>query len=86
MSARQPSAASRFALRFIATYRLEVSGRRGHICGSSPSCSEYGELAYRNYGFFTATALTLRHLVACGPPARDTAQSAGEVTDTPAEG
>ena len=71
MSAGEPSAASRFALRFIATYRAEVSGRHRHLCGSVPSCSKYGEAAYRNHGFLRATTLTLRRLIACRPPVRD---------------
>lgn len=69
MSASQPSAPSRFALRFIATYRQEVSGRNGHRCGSTPTCSEYGDIVYRTHGFVKATALTLRHLLSCRPPA-----------------
>jgi putative component of membrane protein insertase Oxa1/YidC/SpoIIIJ protein YidD len=66
--ARQPSTPSRFALRFIATYRQEVSGRRGHVCGSTPSCSEYGETAYLTHGFAKATALTIRRVLRCRPP------------------
>lgn len=69
MSRRRPSPASRFALRFIATYREEVSGRRAHVCGSVPSCSEYGEAAYQAHGFVRATALTVAHIARCRPPA-----------------
>ena len=48
----------------------EVSGRHGHTCGSVPSCYEYGEAAYREHPFLKATALTVRRIVACRPPAR----------------
>lgn len=70
MTPRRQSAASRFAIRFIATYRAEVSGRVPHVCGSTPSCSEYGDAAFRDRGFLRATALTMRRVARCRPPAR----------------
>jgi putative component of membrane protein insertase Oxa1/YidC/SpoIIIJ protein YidD len=75
MTEQPVSAASRFALRFIATYRQEVSGSRGHVCGSVPSCSEYGELAYRSHGFARATILTLSHVARCRPPVAGVARA-----------
>ena len=69
MTPRRPSAASRFAIRFIATYRAEVAGRVPHACGSTPTCSEYGAAAYREHGFFRATAMTVRRVARCRPPA-----------------
>lgn len=67
MTRQRQSRASRFALRFIATYRAEVSSRHGHTCGSIPTCSEYGEAAYRNHSFLAATALTLQQVLRCRP-------------------
>jgi putative component of membrane protein insertase Oxa1/YidC/SpoIIIJ protein YidD len=78
VSTRRPSAASRFALRFIATYQQEVAPRGRHRCGSTPSCSEYGEIAYRSHGVVRATILVVAHLARCRPPAHSAPSDAGE--------
>ncbi len=64
---RRPSAASRFAIRFIETYRERVSHRLRARCRFVPGCSEYGLEAYRRYGFVTATLKTLWRLARCNP-------------------
>jgi hypothetical protein len=61
------SPTSRFAVRFIAIYRANVSHRVRTACRFEPSCSAYGLEAYQAYGFFTATAKTLRRLMRCRP-------------------
>lgn len=65
---RRVSPASRFALRFIATYRADVAHRIGARCPHTPSCSEYGRQAYLEHGFWKATRLTWRRLRSCRPP------------------
>lgn len=62
---RRTSAASRFALRFIATYRANVSQRVRTACRFEPSCSAFGLEAYRRYGFWRATAKTVGRLARC---------------------
>lgn len=62
-----PSALSRFAVRFIETYRQRVSARLGAACRFEPSCSEYGLEAYRKYGFGRATLKTTWRVLRCNP-------------------
>ena len=64
---RERTALSRFAERFIRTYKRRVSPRLGAHCRFEPSCSEYGLEAYRRYGFPKATAKTLWRIVRCNP-------------------
>lgn len=62
---RQSSAPSRFAVRFIETYRAHVGPSLNVKCRFEPSCSEYGLEAYRMYGFLKATRKTLGRLSRC---------------------
>ena len=64
---REPSAAGRFALRFIETYQQQTRPRLDTGCRFEPTCSEYGRLAFQRYGFFTATRKTLGRLRRCRP-------------------
>jgi uncharacterized protein len=41
--------------------------RHGLRCLHHPSCSQYGILAYKKHGFFTATVLTFRRYQDCHP-------------------
>lgn len=66
------SAASRFALWYIETYRARVASRLAARCRFQPSCSEYGLEAYRRYGFLRATAKTVWRLLRCHPFRRAT--------------
>jgi len=65
--ARKLSPFSRFAERFIETYKQRVSPQLGARCRFEPSCSEYGLEAYRRYGFLKATGKTAWRLVRCNP-------------------
>lgn len=67
MSARA-SVGSRFAIRFVETYRVTstLEGTRSG-CPFEPSCSTYALRAYHRYGFWRATVLTLRRLSRCRP-------------------
>jgi len=64
---RKLSPFSRFAVRFIETYRLRVGPGLGARCRFEPSCSSYGLEAYQRYGFWKALAKTLWRLVRCNP-------------------
>jgi putative membrane protein insertion efficiency factor len=65
--ARKLSPLSRFAERFIETYKQRVSPRLGARCRFEPSCSRYGLEAYRRYGFLKATGKTAWRLLRCNP-------------------
>jgi putative membrane protein insertion efficiency factor len=56
---------SRFAIRFIETYRANVAAGLDGRCRFTPSCSEYGLAAYRKYGFFKATRKTVWRIARC---------------------
>lgn len=64
---RSLSRASRFAERFILTYKERVSPSLGTNCRYVPTCSEYGLESYRRYGFMKATAKTVWRLLRCNP-------------------
>jgi len=62
---RQLSLPSRFAVRFIETYRAQVGPELNVRCRFDPTCSGYGLAAYRRYGFLKATIKTLGRLARC---------------------
>ncbi len=62
------SAGSRFALRFVQTYRATAEHQGLQVrCRFEPSCSAYALEAYRRHGFWRATVRTLRRLSRCRP-------------------
>jgi putative membrane protein insertion efficiency factor len=67
VSQRALSRPSRFAVRFIETYRTGVAPQSRHTCRFEPSCSTYGLEAYRRYGFLRATAKTMWRILRCNP-------------------
>jgi putative membrane protein insertion efficiency factor len=58
---------SRFAIRFIESYRRRVSGRLGVQCRFEPSCSAYALEAYCRLGFVKATRATVSRILRCNP-------------------
>ena len=55
------------ALRFIDTYQRRVAAELGTACPFTPSCSEYGRLAFERHGALRATRLTVGRLRRCRP-------------------
>jgi len=51
-------------------YRFTLSPFVGRYCRFSPTCSQYGLEAYRTYGPWRATRLTLCRLARCQPLAK----------------
>lgn len=54
----------------IVLYQKTLSGAfasMGARCHFTPSCSEYGRLAVRKYGFLGGTLRTAHRLARCGP-------------------
>ena len=56
---------SRFAIRFIETYRERVGHRLPSRCRFQPTCSQYGLEAYRKYAFVKATRKTIWRIARC---------------------
>lgn len=67
VSRRHLTAASRFAVRFIRTYRARVGPGLRAECRFEPSCSTYALGAYHRYGFLRATVKTLGRIWRCRP-------------------
>lgn len=61
------SFASRFAIRYIESYRLRVAPGLRARCRFEPSCSAYALGAYEQCGFLRATGKTLWRLLRCNP-------------------
>jgi putative component of membrane protein insertase Oxa1/YidC/SpoIIIJ protein YidD len=59
---------SRFAIRFIHTYQLHVSGRLRTGCADAESCSDYGIRMFEQHRFPLASAQTLIRIARCRPP------------------
>jgi hypothetical protein len=58
------------AIGLIRAYQATLSpvlSRRGVRCLHYPTCSQYGILAYRKYGFWRATRVTWRRYRDCHP-------------------
>lgn len=51
----------------IRLYQLFISPILGPSCRFEPSCSNYAMIAYRRYGFFKGSWLTIRRLMRCHP-------------------
>lgn len=53
---------------FIRLYQKYISPLKGHgSCRFTPTCSQYALEAYREWGFFAGTALTVWRLLRCNP-------------------
>lgn len=48
-------------------YKKVISPLKGKKCGFYPTCSVYAMEAYREFGFFKGSFLTLRRVLKCGP-------------------
>ena len=64
-------------LLLIYLYRLIISPFLPHVCKVKPSCSKYAFNAFKQYGIFKGTALTLKRILKCS------SKSAGGVDPVP---
>ncbi|MCM1042692.1 MAG: membrane protein insertion efficiency factor YidD [Corallococcus sp.] len=56
------------AIAMLKLYKATISKwKGGKKCIYTPSCSVYGMEAYKLYGFFKGTYLTLKRLFRCAP-------------------
>ncbi|MGE4313233.1 MAG: membrane protein insertion efficiency factor YidD [Pseudobdellovibrionaceae bacterium] len=59
--------ASRAAIAVIKVYRFVLSPFMGNQCRFTPTCSAYGEEAFRVHGFWKGFYLTFRRISRCHP-------------------
>ena len=58
---------SKIIIFFIRTYQLIISPIFPSCCRFTPTCSEYGLIAFKKYPFIKASKLTLKRLIKCRP-------------------
>lgn len=59
---------NRIMIRVITFYQKHISGYLGQSkCRFYPTCSQYAAQAYKKYGFFKATGLTVYRVLRCNP-------------------
>lgn len=63
----KPSIPCRVALLLIRFYQLAISPHFLGCCRFEPTCSQYGMVAFRRYGFWKAFKLTAKRLIKCHP-------------------
>ncbi|MDQ4005719.1 MAG: membrane protein insertion efficiency factor YidD, partial [Actinomycetota bacterium] len=68
MTEQALSPLSRFAVRFIRTYQLDVRHRVGARCGGGESCSDHALRMFEQHGFITASGRTIWRIATCRPP------------------
>lgn len=51
----------------IKFYQKFISPLKGQTCRFYPTCSTYAIEAYKKYGFFKGTILTLKRILKCHP-------------------
>ena len=56
-----------FAIFVIYFYRIVISPQLAGCCRFYPSCSEYGLIAFKRFGFFKGFYLTVRRIARCRP-------------------
>lgn len=54
-------------IELIKFYRVAISPFKPPTCRFYPTCSEYGLEAYRRFGFFKGTYLTVKRISKCHP-------------------
>jgi len=54
-------------LALLKVYRYLISPLLGSHCRFYPSCSHYSEEAYRKFGIYKGTVLTIKRLAKCHP-------------------
>jgi putative membrane protein insertion efficiency factor len=64
---RRSSPLSRFAERFITTYKSRVAPTLPSRCRFEPTCSQYALASYERHGFLRATAKTAWRVLRCNP-------------------
>ncbi|MEE2757149.1 MAG: membrane protein insertion efficiency factor YidD [Myxococcota bacterium] len=58
---------SRFCIWLIRCYQRYISPLTPPTCRFQPTCSQYAITAYRRFGFFRGSFLTLKRVCKCHP-------------------
>ena len=58
---------SYIVIALITVYRTVLSPLFPACCRFTPTCSEYGLIAFKRYGFIKAFVLTVKRIVRCRP-------------------
>ncbi|WP_126323451.1 membrane protein insertion efficiency factor YidD [Candidatus Rickettsiella viridis] len=51
----------------LQVYRYLISPLLGHSCRFYPSCSNYAQLAIKQYGSYVGICMTIKRLLCCHP-------------------
>jgi putative membrane protein insertion efficiency factor len=51
----------------LQVYRYSISPLLGHSCRFYPSCSNYAQLAIKQYGIYVGIRMTIKRLLCCHP-------------------
>lgn len=57
----------RIVIGLIRCYQIAISPHFPGCCRFTPTCSEYGIIALRRFGFFKGSYLTIRRILRCRP-------------------
>lgn len=57
----------KIALSLIRWYQEKISKQTNPKCRHSPTCSNYGLIAYKRFNFFKASFFTLKRVLSCNP-------------------
>ena len=58
---------TKILIKIIKGYKFLISPLLGNSCRYLPTCSEYSMEAFKNYGFFKGTYMSVRRILSCHP-------------------
>ena len=63
----EKSIVNKIAILLIRCYQIAISPHLAGCCRFEPTCSQYGLIAFRKYGFLKALKLTAKRIARCRP-------------------
>ena len=61
------SITTKILIKIIKGYKFLLSPLLGNSCRYLPTCSEYSIEAFKNYGFFKGTYMSVKRILSCHP-------------------
>ena len=58
---------TKILIKIIKGYKFLISPLLGSSCRYLPTCSEYSIEAFKNYGFFKGTYMSVKRILSCHP-------------------
>ena len=58
---------TKILIKIIKGYKFLISPLLGNSCRYLPTCSEYSMEAFKNYGFFKGTYMSVKRILSCHP-------------------